>query len=531
MSGSGQGSDPFGAAGLREQVLAAWAADPRRFREDANAEEDLALGGYRDRLVVELAQNAADAARAAGEAPGRLLLRLAGGMLTAANTGAPLHAEGVRALSSLRASAKREDGGSAGRFGVGFAAVLPVSDSPSVVSRSSGGVRFSRALTREAVERTAGLAEELARREGHVPVLRLPWDISDETSEVSEVPEGYETLVSLPLRDADAEAVARAALADVDAAILLALPDLREVVVQVDGAERRLTAEWVSAGEVLLSDAGATRRWRVLRREGPLDPALLADRPVEERQRAGWSVLWAVPLDQGGSPVGERTDVQAVVHAPTPTDEPQGLPGLLVASFPQDPSRRRMAGGPLTDRLAQEAGTVWADLVAELAAEGLPVTGLVPERIPTGPVDAVVRRAALASLATRPLLRPAVSDEPSEEEPFLLRPDRCVVVDGADARLAQVLADVVGALAAPGWPRRALDALEVRRLELADVVDELAGVRREPAWWHRLYDALAGTPTATRARSPTCSTKSGSTWPRPSSTRAAGEPGSSSSSA
>jgi len=39
---------------------------PTRFREDANAEEDLRLGGYRDRLLVELAQNAADAAGSGG---------------------------------------------------------------------------------------------------------------------------------------------------------------------------------------------------------------------------------------------------------------------------------------------------------------------------------------------------------------------------------------------------------------------------------------------------------------------------------
>ena len=65
--------DPFGTAELRRLVLDAWAASPARFREDANAEEDYALGGYRDRVVVELAQNAADAAARAGVA-GRLRL-------------------------------------------------------------------------------------------------------------------------------------------------------------------------------------------------------------------------------------------------------------------------------------------------------------------------------------------------------------------------------------------------------------------------------------------------------------------------
>src|SRR5918998_3669960 len=127
-------------------VLTAWGGGPARFREDANAEEDLVRGGYRDRLLVELAQNAADAALRAG-VPGRLRLELfdvggGGEVLHAANTGAPLDAEGVTGLATLRASAKRDEvqtvgrsgvvGGrrpqTVGRFGVGFAAVLAVSD-------------------------------------------------------------------------------------------------------------------------------------------------------------------------------------------------------------------------------------------------------------------------------------------------------------------------------------------------------------------------------------------------------------------
>ena len=102
-------ADPFGTAELRRLVLDAWAASPARFREDANAEEDYALGGYRDRVVVELAQNAADAAARAGVA-GRLRLTLHGGTLVAANVGAPLDAAGVAALSTLRASSKRGPG-------------------------------------------------------------------------------------------------------------------------------------------------------------------------------------------------------------------------------------------------------------------------------------------------------------------------------------------------------------------------------------------------------------------------------------
>ncbi|MDQ4117956.1 MAG: hypothetical protein M3235_13480, partial [Actinomycetota bacterium] len=144
-------TDPFGTAALREAALAAWSSSPTRFREDANAEEDLRLGGYADTWCVELLQNAADAARAAG-VPGRARITVVRDELRVANTGAPLHASGVAALASLRASAKRDESGATGRFGVGFAAVLAVSEEPRVVS-TTGGVRFSATATAAEVDR------------------------------------------------------------------------------------------------------------------------------------------------------------------------------------------------------------------------------------------------------------------------------------------------------------------------------------------------------------------------------------------
>src|SRR5687768_13268893 len=230
QTGSGaRPADPFGTADARRAVLAAWTDSPARFREDANTEEDLVRGGYRDRLLVELAQNAADAARAAGVA-GRLRLDLVddgAGVLRAANTGAPLDAAGVQGLATLRASAKRDEPGSVGRFGVGFAAVLAVTDEPAVVSRS-GGVRFSAEATRAEVAARPSLGEEVARRHGAVPVLRLPWPAE------GTVPPGFDTEVVLPLRPGTRDAV-RTTLTGLPADLLLALPGLAEVEVVVDG--------------------------------------------------------------------------------------------------------------------------------------------------------------------------------------------------------------------------------------------------------------------------------------------------------
>ncbi|MFE6100977.1 sacsin N-terminal ATP-binding-like domain-containing protein [Streptomyces laurentii] len=498
---STDGADPFGTARLRRGVLDAWAAGPARFREDANAEEDLVLGGYRDRLVVELAQNAADAARRAG-VPGRLRLTLhpAGAdgpaVLAAANTGAPLDAAGVESLSTLRASAKRTErdntaaGGPAGapatvgRFGVGFAAVLAVSDEPAVLGRH-GGVRWSlaeaRALTADVARHSPGLGDELRRREGHVPLLRLPLPAE------GTAPDGYDTVVVLPLRDAAAVDLAERLLAAVDDALLLTLPGLTEVVVEtVEGVRTLARAE--RDGYVHIQDsATGAHRWRTVSHGGPLDPALLKDRPVEERLRPHWSVTWAVPVDEDGAPRYPKTT--PVVHAPTPTDEPLGIPGLLIASFPLDTARRHPAPGPLTDFLVDRAGEAYAELLADWQPVTTGTLDLVPGPLGKGALDGALRAAILDRLPRIAFLAPAV---PSEELPAL-RPIEAEVVEGAGAETVAVLAEVFPTLLPAGLERRVeLRTLGVGRLPLTEAVDRLAGVHRAPEWWWRLYDSLAG---------------------------------------
>ncbi|TVL89014.1 sacsin N-terminal ATP-binding-like domain-containing protein [Streptomyces sp. SAJ15] len=554
VRGAAEDADPFGTARLRRGVLDAWSASPARFREDANAEEDLALGGYRDRLVVELAQNASDAAARAG-VPGRLRLTLhpATGddpaALAAANTGAPLDAAGVESLATLRASAKRDDAAAdlaVGRFGVGFAAVLAVSDEPAVVGRT-GGVRWSlaeaRELARGAAEASSGLADELRRREDHVPLLRLPLPAE------GTAPEGYDTVVVLPLRDAAAEDLTQRLLAAVDDALLLTLPGLTEVVVATpqsvrtlrrrqDGPYAVVEDETVPAGAAAVT---AVRRWRTERAGGRLEPELLADRPVEERLRPAWSVTWAVPVDAAGEPV--RPETAPVVHAPTPTDEALGVPALLIASFPLEPTRRHAAPGPLTDFLLARAGEAYAGLLREWHPVSTGTLDLVPGPLGKGELDGRLRQEILRHLPHVPFLPSAAApaaagDETGRElwpesgdawttgpaepatappapeapglpggaapeweplpvgaggEPIALRPRDAELVEGAGAETVRVLAELFPGLLPAGLERRpGLRVLEVARVPLGEVIDRLAGVERSPAWWWRLYDSLAG---------------------------------------
>ncbi|MFV0135199.1 sacsin N-terminal ATP-binding-like domain-containing protein [Streptomyces sp. HMX87] len=488
-----EGADPFGTARLRRGVLDAWATSPARFREDANAEEDLVLGGYRDRLVVELAQNAADAAARAG-VPGRLRLTLRDGVLVAANTGAPLDAAGVESLSTLRASAKREsDTPSVGRFGVGFAAVLAVTDEPAVVGRH-GGVRWSLAEARDLAADTArhspGLGDEIRRRDGHVPLLRLPYAAE------GTAPDPYDTAVILPLRDTPAADLAERLLNAVDDALLLALPGLEEVVIETDRtADVRTLRRRTEGGLTVVEDSrDGTSRWRSSAAHGPLTPDLLADRPVEERLRPHWSVTWAVPVDTDGAPLRPRTS--PVVHAPTPSDEPLGVPALLIASFPLDSTRRHAAPGPLTDFLVQRAADAYAGLLAEWHPVTARIIDLVPGPLGKGELDGALRRAILDRLPRTSFLPPAAEPAGDDDDPGLpesLRPRDAEVVEGAGADTVRVLAEVLPTLLPAGLERRVeLRTLGVARVPLTDAIDRLAGLDKAPEWWRRLYDSLAG---------------------------------------
>ncbi|OLR90283.1 sacsin N-terminal ATP-binding-like domain-containing protein [Actinokineospora bangkokensis] len=461
------GADPFGTGALRTSVLTAWASSPTRFREDANAEEDLYLGGYRDRLLVELAQNAADAAGGGGV----LRLALVDGELRAANTGTPLDADGVAALASLRASSKEQG---VGQFGVGFSAVLAVTDEPSVVT-AGGGVLFSAERTRAALAEHPELVAKAEERGGRVPVLRLVWP-TDQTA-----PEGFATEVRLPLRSGVDGAALLAGFAAQAEEVLLALPGLARVEVgdqawwRVDEDDRRA-----------VHGPGGVARWWVHRVAGVLPDEVVAKLGVEARERPGWSATWAVRVDADGVPMPLGEDV---LHAPTPTDERLSLPARLIATLPIEPSRRRLRPGPAADAVLAEAARAYPDLVARFPAPHR--TALVPVAgFPLSEVDDRLRGLLLDRLRRSAWLPAA-----GEGEPRLLTPARANVLDVEGDGLADLVSAVLPDVAAgflSGQPHAAaLAALEVTRRTLGEVVESITGVSRPPSWWHRLYSALA----------------------------------------
>ncbi len=434
-------TDPFGTAALRRAVLDAWASSPTRLTEDAAVEHDLVVGGYRDRAVTELIQNAADAARRA-DVSGRVALRRAGSTLHCANVGAPLTVSGVRALSALRASDK--GGGDVGRYGVGFTAVRALTARVEVRS-SAGSVVFDAAATREVLRENGIDQSVLAARGLDVPMFRLPWP-SDRTPSA-----GWDTEIVLHDVD-DAEAVLGAATAEA-ADLLLELPVMGRITVGDHDVRRVETAGPGAWTTVTVGERS------YLRGVAP-------------------HATWYLPVSGDGD---VRPIERAVLRAPTRSDEALTLPALVVADVAMQPDRRRILPGADPTPLADGYGALVADLPPAARPLAVPRPG-----VPASAVDGVLREALAADLAEAAWI-PGVDGRSYS-------PRAATVVDRLTDELAALLADVIPGLADPdvsdGAAARTLARVGVRVLRPAEVVDALSGLARPPSWWRSVYEAF-----------------------------------------
>ncbi|MCC3316017.1 sacsin N-terminal ATP-binding-like domain-containing protein [Nocardia africana] len=470
--------DPFGTADLRAGVLTAWRNSPTRLREDAATEADLVRAGYRDRLLTELAQNAADAAVKAG-IPGRVSVRLRGRALHIANTGAPLDLSGVHALTALRASGKT--GTAVGRFGVGFTAVLSAGDEVEFRS-TTGSLRFSRAQT--LIELRDNGIEIPAGADGPaVPVLRLAWS-------VAVAPEaGFDSEIVVWLREdvdvAELLAAMRAEVVD----LLLELPGLHSIRIEDDESWRAVEEMGNGLQQVgITAPSGEDFRWWQY---------------TTERAR------WLLPLRDGRA-VAAPPDV---LRAPTRTDEELSLPALVIADIALQPDRRRLMPGARVAELAEG----YADFARALP----PADRLVLVPAPgfaRSEADGLLREALVRQLRENPwlpVLAPAgPGDDPADigvappgfgdagtsgdDAAAPVRtdaaPSRASVFLGVTAELADLLATLLGPLVVPELSGRAtadlLGVLDVHRIGLARVAELTGSVQRPPQWWYSLYDAL-----------------------------------------
>ncbi|MBF6216379.1 DEAD/DEAH box helicase family protein [Nocardia puris] len=184
--------------GLFARAIESYRANPNLVMEHANHEESIRVGGYSNRTLLELVQNAADAMTGtpSTSTDGRveIVLDLSAGTLYCANAGRPFSSSGLTALAHAHLSGKRGD--EIGRFGLGFKSVLSVTDKPQVFSRS---VSFEY----NSVEANRAL-REVGAQARRFPVLRTATRIRNIESEfandpiLNELSQWAATIVKLP---------------------------------------------------------------------------------------------------------------------------------------------------------------------------------------------------------------------------------------------------------------------------------------------------------------------------------------------
>lgn len=386
------------AAIVSEQTdacLAVYREDASRVEQDANNELRIAEGGYRNRQLYELLQNAVDATHDGG---GRLEVRLTADHLYVANDGAPFTADGVRAVMASDLSPKNDD--RIGRFGIGFKSVLAVSSEPKIFSRTVC-LSFDATWAADAI-RSAGFTAP------RYPTMRLARALDPVAESVAdpilaELMTWASTVVVLPLRERRAE------LADdlrtFPKEFLLFSPHVREIrlldsATSEYAAGRTITNESLRDGVAIITESGAREEWRVFRatwrpsEAARRDAGRLADRAEVEiawaaprRSRHGLGNFWAY------FPTHALTTLSGIVNAPwrLGDDRLNPLPGAF---------NEGLLTQVLPGLIARNLGVLHDDSAPAAVLDLYPARG----REPRSWADGVINEPIYESLRTHPSL-------------------------------------------------------------------------------------------------------------------------------
>jgi superfamily II DNA or RNA helicase len=310
-----------------DRAIQSYKIHPDLIAEHANHEESIRTGGYANRTLLELVQNAADALSGAddheGAATGRveIVLDFDNKTLYCANAGRPFSRDGLTAITMAYLSGKRGD--EIGRFGLGFKSVLAVSDTPQVLSRS-----ISFEFNSDEAKSALAKAGNKARR---YPILRTATVVDalaefDKDPILAEMAEWATTIIKLP--SAANLARLRAEIEGFSSEFLLFVHAVREVRLRILGSGPFETSH-------ISRDLG-DRVLKIERPDGEGDEWFVQDRmhsPSPETRkevgeavsRAQVKVTVALPARQSRQRIGEfwsyfplqdRTSASALFNAP-----------------------------------------------------------------------------------------------------------------------------------------------------------------------------------------------------------------------
>lgn len=301
-------------------AIDAYRADPKLLPEHANQEDSYRTGGYAERQLFELVQNAADAILRGGTR-GRIEIRLTDDALYCANEGAPFDAAGIDAVTHAYLSQKRGD--EIGRFGLGFKSILSITDNAQVYS-TSVSFEFNSPRSQAALH-------AVAPAETRLPQFRAPTLTNAESAfgsdpVLAELGEWAETIIKMPsLRHRDR---LKAQITGLQAEFLLfanSVNSLR-VVVSEAGETSKIELRCDSLGDDKFTIAGGEDKpeeWIVVERMHR--PSKAAREEIGEAlSRKEFKISYAAPLSRGGSvgqfwayfPLRDQTTATGAFNAP-----------------------------------------------------------------------------------------------------------------------------------------------------------------------------------------------------------------------
>jgi len=360
---------------LCKRTRDAWAANPDQIEKDFREEENLLYGGYGNRQVLELVQNAADAAQ--GRESARCELRIIGNVLYAANEGSVLDAAGARALIMGQLSGKRSS--EIGRFGLGFRSLLKFGG---VVDFMSGGVVMRFDPERCAAEaRLAGNLDDSAPAPGFRLVELLDPGRELECDPMLASMSWADTVVRMRIGDPDSIRMVESAFREFPAPFVLFTDVAMELEMSVDGRAIRSISRERQVDEVVVLDGDTAATWKVFTRLSQIDDkAALAD-GGSVHARGSVRVSWAVRVNAPEPQTGE-------LWAYFPTRTHSGLPGILNAHWKVNSDRTGLTGQEWNTALMKVAADLVADSLRTMASGVDPALALslFPE-LPNRPED------------------------------------------------------------------------------------------------------------------------------------------------
>ena len=360
-------------------TLEGYGKQPNWVTEHANQEADISKGGYAGRQLFELTQNGADALSGRKNG-GSIEIRLTRNFLYFADNGEEIDEGGVRALMHSHLSPKR---GTAeiGRFGLGFKAVLGVTDSPEFFSRT-GSFRFDRNDARRAIWEAVPDAERY-------PVLRLafPMNFAREVKKdrtLRGLSKWARNIVRLPLTEGGYDNLEEQ-IREFPAEFLLFVKHVNRLNLgNLESRNVRTIAVERNRRECNLTDQATTRHWMLFSRTHKLSDDARADRrTLDDNDEV--PIHWAAPLD--------RLDRPGDFWAFFPTMTRSLVAGILNAPWKTNEDRQNLLRGPFNEELIEAAAALIADSLPDLADASDPARHIdaLPRRQEAGDSEQSIR--------------------------------------------------------------------------------------------------------------------------------------------